>query len=170
VNIFFQGHDHVFAHEVLDSITYQSTPMAADSTYEIGFLANAAAYLTDTLNGTGHLRVKVTPAYVQVDFVRAYLPQDTLNGLHQNREVAFSYKVRNKTTYSFVGNGNWNNPDNWVEKAIPPAILPSGSSIFIEPAVGGNCILNVTQNIASGASIKINPDSKLIIPGSLNIQ
>ncbi|MFN4994328.1 MAG: metallophosphoesterase, partial [Bacteroidota bacterium] len=41
VNIFFQGHDHVFAHEILDSVTYQAVPMAADSTYEIGMLANA---------------------------------------------------------------------------------------------------------------------------------
>lgn len=170
VNIFFQGHDHVFAHEVLDSITYQSTPMAADSTYEIGFLANAGAYLSDTLNGTGHLRVNVTPAYVQVDFVRAYLPQDTINGLHHNAEVAFSYKVRNKSTYSFVGNGNWNNPDNWVEKAIPPTTLPAGSSIYIEPAAGGSCILNVSQTISQGASININQNSKFIVPGSLVIQ
>ena len=28
VNI-FQGHDHLFAHEVLDSVTYQEVPMAA---------------------------------------------------------------------------------------------------------------------------------------------
>ena len=170
VNIFFQGHDHVFAHEVLDSITYQSTPMAADSTYEIGFLANAAAYLSDTLNGTGHLRVKVTPAYAQVDFVRAYLPQDTISGSHHNGEVAFSYKVRNKSTYSFIGNGNWSNPVNWVEKAIPPATLPAGSSIFVETAPGGTCTLDVTQTIAQGANIKINPNSKFIIPGSLICQ
>ncbi len=170
VNIFFQGHDHVFAHEVLDSITYQSTPMAADSTYEIGFLANASAYLTDTLNGTGHLKVSVTPAYVQVDFVRAYLPQDTIGGLHQNRQIAFTYKVRNKSTYSFVGNGNWNNPDNWVEKAIPPAVLPAGSAIYIEPITGGSCTLNVSQTISQGATININPNSKFIVPGSLVIQ
>ena len=170
VNIFFQGHDHVFAHEVLDSITYQSTPMAADSTYEIGFLANAGAYLSDTLNGTGHIRVKVNPAYVQVDFVRAYLPADTVSGVHHNGEVAFSYKVRNKNTFAFVGNGNWNDPNNWVEKAIPPAILPAGSDIYIEPVAGGICNLNVTQNIASGAGIHINPNSKLVVPGSLIMQ
>lgn len=52
VNIFFQGHDHVFAHEMLDGVTYQACPMAADSTYEIGKLANADAYVSDTLDGT----------------------------------------------------------------------------------------------------------------------
>ena len=93
VNIFFQGHDHVFAHEKLDSVTYQAVPMAADSTYEIGFLANAGAYVSDTLPGTGHLRVNVTPSCIKVDFVRAYLPADTLSGLHHNGEVAFSYTI-----------------------------------------------------------------------------
>ncbi len=97
VNIFFQGHDHVFAHEVLDSITYQALPMAADSTYEIGMLANADAYVSDTVAGTGHLRVTVSPINVKVDFVRAYLPADTLSGAHKNGEVAFSYTVGGKT-------------------------------------------------------------------------
>ncbi len=93
VNIFFQGHDHVFAHEKLDSVTYQAVPMAADSTYEIGKLANADAYTSDTLEGTGHLRVTVAPSCVKVDFIRAYLPADTVSGAHHNREVAFSYTI-----------------------------------------------------------------------------
>ncbi len=93
VNIFFQGHDHVFAHEILDGITYQAVPMAADSTYEIGMLANAGAYMSDTVAGTGHLRVTVSPDCAKIDFVRAYLPADTINGLHKNREIAFSYSI-----------------------------------------------------------------------------
>lgn len=98
VNVFFQGHDHLFAHEELDSVTYQEVPMAADSTYKIGMLANASAYTADTLEGTGHLRVTVSPSCVTVDFVRAYLPADTLSGLHHNGEVAFSYSVGNCST------------------------------------------------------------------------
>ena len=95
VNIFFQGHDHVFAHEIMDNVTYQSLPMAADSTYEIGMLANADAYTSDTLEGSGHLRVQVSPSCVKVEFIRAYLPADTLDGKHHNREVAFSYTIGN---------------------------------------------------------------------------
>lgn len=98
VNIFFQGHDHVFAHEVLDSVTYQAVPMAADSTYEIGMLANADAYVSDTLDGTGHIRVTVSSNCVTVDYVRAYLPADTVGGLHHNGEVAFSYTVGDCTS------------------------------------------------------------------------
>lgn len=92
VNVFFQGHDHLFAREEVDHVTYQEVPMAADSTYQIGMLANASAYTADTLDGTGHLRVNVSPNCVQVDYVRAYLPADT-NATRHNGEVAFSYTL-----------------------------------------------------------------------------
>ncbi len=92
VDIFFQGHDHLFAVEKLDGLTYQEVPMPSDSTYEIGVLANADAYTDLTLDGSGHIRVTVEPHCVSVDYVAAYLPQDTLGG-HKNREVRHSYKV-----------------------------------------------------------------------------
>jgi hypothetical protein len=93
VNVFFQGHDHLFAHEVLDGVTYQEVPMPSDSTYQIGMLANADAYTTDQVAGTGHLRVTVSPAEVKVDFVQAYLPRDE-TGSRKNRQVAFSYLIK----------------------------------------------------------------------------
>lgn len=93
VDIFFQGHDHLFAHEELNGVTYQEVPMPSDSTYTIGMLANADAYTADTLEGSGHIRVNVTPDCITVDFVRSYLPADTIGGEHHNREVAFSYTL-----------------------------------------------------------------------------
>lgn len=93
VKIFFQGHDHLFAKEELDGLVYQEVPMPSDSTYEIGVLANADAYTDVTLDGSGHLRVTVNPSCVKVDFVRAYLPKDTIDGKHSNREVAYSYTI-----------------------------------------------------------------------------
>jgi hypothetical protein len=93
INVFFQGHDHLFAHEVMDGVIYQEVPMPSDSTYEIGMLANADAYVSDTIGGSGHIRVSVSPSCVNVDFVRAYLPANTISGIHHNREVAFSYTI-----------------------------------------------------------------------------
>jgi hypothetical protein len=98
VNILFHGHDHLFAFESLDSLIYLEVPMPSDSTYQIGMLANADAYVSDTLDGSGHIRVTVSPICVQVDYVRAYLPADTASGLHHNGEVAFSYTIGNCTT------------------------------------------------------------------------
>ena len=93
VNIFFQGHDHLYAHEELDGVTYNEVPISCDSTYNIGMLANGDAYVGDKYDGAGHLRVKVSSSCVTVDFVRAYLPTDTLSGAHHNREVPFSYTI-----------------------------------------------------------------------------
>ncbi|MCX6305827.1 MAG: T9SS type A sorting domain-containing protein [Bacteroidetes bacterium] len=93
VNIFFQGHDHLFAHEVQDGVVYQEVPMPSDSTYKIGMLANADAYVSDTLDGSGHVKVTVSESCVKVDYIRAYLPADTISGIHHNREVAFSYTI-----------------------------------------------------------------------------
>ncbi len=67
--------------------------MPSDSTYEIGMLANADAYVSDTVDGTGHIRVTVSPTDVKVDYVKAYLPADTVSGVHHNREIGFTYSL-----------------------------------------------------------------------------
>lgn len=93
VSIFFQGHDHLFAREVLDGVIYQEVPMPSDSTYQIGIHDNGDAYTGDTLGGSGHLRVMVEPSCVKVDYIRAFLPADTILGKNVNRELAFSYTI-----------------------------------------------------------------------------
>lgn len=59
----------------------------------IGKLANADAYKSDTLDGTGHIRVKVKSSCVTIEYVKAYLPKDTLDGKHHNGEIGFSYTI-----------------------------------------------------------------------------
>lgn len=92
VNIFFQGHDHLYAKEEMDGLVYQEVPMPSDTSYKIGVLANADAYSDITLDGSGHLRVSVEDNCVTVDYVAAYLPKDTLGTL-KNRAIRYSYKV-----------------------------------------------------------------------------
>lgn len=96
VNIFFQGHDHLFAQEVLDGVIYQEVPMPSDSTYEIGMLANADAYVSNQVRGTGYLRVSVHDDSALVEFVRSWLPKDT-SAAQRNSETAFSYAVAPRT-------------------------------------------------------------------------
>ena len=50
---------------------------------------NADAYTGVVLNNSGHLRVSVSKEQVTVDYVRAYLPGDGVNG-----EVAYSYTLQ----------------------------------------------------------------------------
>jgi hypothetical protein len=71
--------------------------------------------------------------------------------------------------YTFIGSGEWNNPNNWENKNMPPSVLPSYDQIIIKPISGGECILNVPQTISSNASLKIEPYSKFLINKNLTI-
>jgi len=73
-------------------------------------------------------------------------------------------------SYTFTGNGNWNIAANWSNNTIPPVSLPGGSQILIDPAVGGECILNISQTIAPGGKLTVNANKKFTVPGNLIIQ
>ncbi|MEO6718896.1 MAG: hypothetical protein ABIN67_00980 [Ferruginibacter sp.] len=68
-------------------------------------------------------------------------------------------------SFSFTGNGNWSNPANWAGGIVPPSTLPSGTTVTIN----GNCILDVAQHIAAGATLIVATGSSLVINGSLTI-
>jgi subtilisin-like proprotein convertase family protein len=74
------------------------------------------------------------------------------------------------TTYTFTGNGNWSDAANWANNTVPPALLPSGSVIVVNHTVGGVCRLNVSQQIAAGATLQVLTGKNLLVPGNLNIQ
>jgi len=90
VTVFFQGHDHIFVHQELDSVIYQSLPEPANPFYTA---ENNDAYRSgDKFPNSGHVRVTVSPEQVKVEYVRSYLPKDEING-HKSGEVAYSYTV-----------------------------------------------------------------------------
>jgi len=93
VDIFFQGHDHLFAKEQLNGVVYQEVPMPSDATYTFGYSANASAYTDVTLDGTGHIKVNVTPDCVTVDYVKSYIPGTTGSTGHTNGEIGYTYSV-----------------------------------------------------------------------------
>lgn len=84
VTIFFQGHDHLFAHQELDGVIYQTLPEPANPFYTT---ENADAYQSgDKFPNSGHVRVTVSDAKVKVDYIRSYLEQPD--------ETAFTYSVK----------------------------------------------------------------------------
>ena len=90
VTVFFQGHDHLFARQEKDGVIYQSVPNPADPTYTA---FNREAYRSgDILPNSGHLRVRVEPEGLQVDYIRAFLPSSPDGAL--DGRVAFTYRVR----------------------------------------------------------------------------
>jgi hypothetical protein len=90
VSIFFQGHDHIWARQELNGVTYQTLSEPADPFYS---LYNSDAYLSgDKFPNTGYTRVTVSPASVKVEYVRTYLPGDEGAGKISGSSV-FSYSI-----------------------------------------------------------------------------
>ena len=74
------------------------------------------------------------------------------------------------TTYTFTGNGNWNTASNWSNNTIPPLTLPSGGSIVINHAAGGQCVLNLSQTVLAGGSVTVLTGKNLVVSGALTIK
>lgn len=95
VTIFFQGHDHLFAHQQLDGVTYQELPNPADDTYTA---FNEDAYRTgETFPNSGYVRVTVTPDAVLVEYVRVFLPADEREPDRVSGRVQFAYSVTSRS-------------------------------------------------------------------------
>jgi Pregnancy-associated plasma protein-A len=73
-------------------------------------------------------------------------------------------------TYRFIGDGNWTLTANWLNGQVPPATLPPGDLIIIDPVVEGECLLNITMTVSSSTSITVLSGKRLRIPGNLIIQ
>ncbi len=89
VTIFFQGHDHVFARQQLDGVTYQTVPEPADPN---GTLYFPEAFKSgDILPNSGRLKVLVGPDKVRVEYLRT-APSAT-EGVPSTLSPAFSYEL-----------------------------------------------------------------------------
>jgi hypothetical protein len=89
VDIFFHGHDHIYAREEVNGMIYQECPFPAYAGNMPGF----GTYTDDPPRtivkpDSGHLRVTVSPEKVTVDYVRAFLPGDG-----PNRHIEYSYSI-----------------------------------------------------------------------------
>jgi hypothetical protein len=85
VSIFFHGHDHDYAREVVDGIVYLECPKPDDAGYtwqpysyghNEGLYPNAIV----ELQNSGYFRVNVSPSETKVEYVRSYLSGAGTNG------------------------------------------------------------------------------------------
>ena len=64
--------------------------------------------------------------------------------------------------YTFIGNGNWNNPTNWNNNIPPPTPIPNGSNVIINPT-NGECIVNVPVTISPNSNLTVISGKNLIL-------
>jgi hypothetical protein len=92
VTAFFHGHDHIFAKQELDSITYQevpqpATPGAPNPGTEYGYTSGTM------LPSPGHLRITVAPESARVDYIGSAIT----GGAHstvKDGEVVYSFTMK----------------------------------------------------------------------------
>ena len=78
--------------------------------------------------------------------------------------------TKSNSIYTFTGDGNWDVPGNWANNKIPPATLPAGDEVIIDPITNGHCILNISQHISLGAKLTVANGKNFLIPATLTIQ
>lgn len=91
VNVFFQGHDHLYCQQEKDGVIYQEVPMPSDH----GYIAyNEDRYQSGTkLPSAGYLRVSVSPQQTKVEYVRCFLPKDETKETRHGM-IAHAYDVK----------------------------------------------------------------------------
>lgn len=90
---FFHGHDHLYCKQDKDGIVYQEVPQPSHPGGNAAVTAAAGGYVSGTiLPSSGHLRVKVAPDKMTVEYVRAVLPTAETPTL-KNGSVADSYTI-----------------------------------------------------------------------------
>ncbi len=91
VTAFFHGHDHIYAKQELDGITYQEVPQPAtmgspNPGAEYGYVGGIL------LSSPGYLRVTVAPDSARVDYIKTVVP-GVSRGAGTNGIVAYSYTL-----------------------------------------------------------------------------
>ena len=82
VTAVLHGHDHFFGYQELDGVSYIEGPKPCDPNYALpGNIKTGGGYeFGDFLPCSGHLRFRVGPAECRMDYVRAWLPGEGVNG------------------------------------------------------------------------------------------
>jgi hypothetical protein len=98
VTAFFHGHDHVFAKQELDGITYQEVPQPTTFSSPKDSPGAEYGYVSGVLLGSpGHLRITVSSGSAVVEYIESGLPADTKSGA-TNGAVVYSYTLLPKGT------------------------------------------------------------------------
>lgn len=153
VQIFFHGHDHFFGKQEKDCLIYQECPQPSHPNFQSVQYAYDYGYKEGLiLPNSGHLRIKVSPDGVNVEYVRVYLARnETAN--RKNKDVSASYFLRPGSCYDTLNTSTtvvWNK--NYVDEIVQPN--PFYSSTTIEFSIQKNANISISIFDLKGNKIK----------------
>lgn len=73
-------------------------------------------------------------------------------------------------TYTFIGNGNWSDSAMWLDHKVPPAFIPYGTTVYIDPAnTNSECNVDEQVVINKGAKVIVKTNGKLNVNGNMKL-
>jgi len=119
--IFFHGHDHFFGKQDKECLIYQETPQPSLPNFANANMAADYGYFQgQILPNAGHIKVTCSPAGVQVDYIRAYLPKNE-TATRKNKDVSATYFIGTTNCYDSLHTGVpvlWNS--NYADELVYP--------------------------------------------------
>jgi sugar lactone lactonase YvrE len=102
VQIYFHGHDHIYAQQEKDGVVYLEVPQPSLPQYTSANNAEAYGYTSGTiLPCSGHINVEVTPDSAIVNYISGY-HEDNLQLNHINGMVRHHFIVRPNSSNSNI--------------------------------------------------------------------
>lgn len=96
VQIYFHGHDHIYAEQPKDGVVYLEVPQPSIPQYTVAANAAAYGYTTGTiLPCSGHINVSVTADSARVDYIGGYHADNASQG-QVNGTIRRSFSVKPK--------------------------------------------------------------------------
>ena len=168
VNIFFHGHDHFFGKQEKDCLIYQETPQPGHPNFQNAGQADDYGYIEgQILPNSGHLRVTVGPEGVQVEYVRAYLPQNETNTRH-NKDVSATYFIGPVNCYDSLSTGEavlWNS--DYADELVYPNPFNEDTRISFSVAAPERMTIDVFD--AQGRLVRRLLPGRLVPAGRFQI-
>ena len=140
VDVFFHGHDHIYANEELDGIVYLECAKPDDAGYAwepYGYGHTEGLYPNgDELQNSGHIRVTVSPAQATIQYVRAYLPADGANGQVARTTIVAAKKASVNVTITKPSSHLALTWPHWAAAVDHYAVYRSATAPYFAPDAG----------------------------------
>ena len=144
--IFFHGHDHFFGKQDKECMVYQEVPQPSHPNFtSVNYAENYGYFQGQILPNSGHMRVKVSPDGVKVEYVRVYLPKSETS-TRKNKDVSATYFIGAVNCYdSLQGAGIspviWN--ANYSANLVYPNPSPREVNLRFDLPNSGKVVLTI---------------------------
>ncbi|MEO7311337.1 MAG: Ig domain-containing protein [Chitinophagaceae bacterium] len=82
---------------------------------------------------------------------------------YDDKAFSKTFSIYVAQRFTFNGNGDWADTNNWLNHLAPPASLTAGMEVTIDPATGGQCIFTGNISLLKDCKITVATGKKFTI-------